>query len=129
MSDSPLHEQRVALSLPNGSSCRCLQSTNTSPHIAERRRNSNTGGVDHVAADGVGEQVMLIDDGQLAVLLRTAQWEIDALAFDLPAGRCTSERREQLADALVKLAEVLRPSMVIDRPTSASSVPSDTRGT
>lgn len=125
MSDSPLHEQRVALSLPNRSSCRCPQSTNTSPHIAERRRNSNTGGVDHVAADGVGEQVMLIDDGQLAVLLRTAQWEIDALAFDLPAGRCTSERREQL----VKLAEVLRPSMVIDRPTSASSVPSDTRGT
>lgn len=72
---------------------------------------------------------MLIDDGQLAVLLRTAQWEIDALAFDLPAGRCTPERREQLADALVKLAEVLRPSMVIDRQTNVSSVPSDTRGT
>ncbi|MBQ0926632.1 hypothetical protein [Saccharopolyspora endophytica] len=73
--------------------------------------------------------MVVIQDGQLAVLLREVQWEIDAMAFDLPAGRCTPERREQLAEVLVKLAEVLRPPMVIDRQTSASSVASDTRGT
>ena len=70
----------------------------------------------------------MIQDDQLAVLLREAQWEIDAMAFDLPAGRCTPERRERLADALVKLAELLRPPLIIDRQPSASSVASDTHG-
>lgn len=74
---------------------------------------------------------MLIQDGQLAVLLREVQWEIDAMAFDLPAGRCTPERREQLADVLVRLSEVLRPQLVVDTHTNASSTPSgaDTRCT
>lgn len=67
---------------------------------------------------------MLIHNGQLAVLLREVQWEIDATAFDLPAGRCTPERRERLADALVELAEALRPPLVVDTQANASSVPS-----
>ena len=71
---------------------------------------------------------MLIQNAQLAVLLRELQWEIDAMAFDLPAGRCTPERREQLADMLIMLADALRPQ-VVDTQTRASSVPSDTRGT
>lgn len=69
---------------------------------------------------------MVIQDAQLAVLLRKVQWEIDAMAFDLPAGRCTPERRAHLADALIKLADVLQPPLVIDTETSASSPSSGT---
>lgn len=67
---------------------------------------------------------MLTHNRQLAVLLRKVQWEIDAVAFDLPADRCTTERREQLADMLVKLAAALRQPPVVDAQASASSVPS-----
>lgn len=66
------------------------------------------------------------DDAQLAVLLREVQWEIDSMAFDLPAGRGTPERRALLADVLVKLADVLRPPLVISTETSSSSTPSGT---
>lgn len=70
--------------------------------------------------------MLLTQNAHLAVLLREVQWEIDAMAFDLPAGRCTPERRKQLADMLVTLADVLRP-LVVD--TQAFPVPSDTRDT
>ncbi|MGW0890456.1 hypothetical protein [Saccharopolyspora sp. NPDC002578] len=43
----------------------------------------------------------------LAVLLRQAQWALDDAAFDIGAGRATSEQREQLATALVRLAQAL----------------------
>ncbi|MGW0891091.1 hypothetical protein [Saccharopolyspora sp. NPDC002578] len=60
------------------------------------------------------------------MLLWEVQWEIDSMAFDLPAGRGTPERRELLADLLVKLADVLRPPLVISIETSSSSTPSGT---
>jgi hypothetical protein len=55
-----------------------------------------------------GEHVMRTPDARLAVLLREVQWELDEVAFDLPAGRCSPERRAHLADALIELAEVVR---------------------
>lgn len=49
-----------------------------------------------------------IDDAQLAVLLRTAQWMFDDLAHDLPAGRVTPDRLTDLATLLERLAGLLR---------------------
>lgn len=43
----------------------------------------------------------------LAVLLRQAQWALDDAAFDIGAGRATDDQREQLATALVRLAQAL----------------------
>ncbi|GAB2665262.1 hypothetical protein GCM10027271_25330 [Saccharopolyspora gloriosae] len=43
----------------------------------------------------------------LAVLLRQAQWALDDAAFDIGAGRATTGQREQLAAALVRLAQAL----------------------
>lgn len=48
------------------------------------------------------------NDGQLAVLLRTAQWAIDDLAHDLGASRVTPERLVEMADALEKVSVILR---------------------
>ncbi|MCA1226158.1 MULTISPECIES: hypothetical protein [unclassified Saccharopolyspora] len=43
----------------------------------------------------------------LAVLLRQAQWALDDAAFDIGAGRATTDQREQLASALIALARAL----------------------
>lgn len=48
------------------------------------------------------------DDGSLAALLRRTQWLLDDVAFDLPAGRCSSEDCELLAKTLDDLAALLR---------------------
>lgn len=45
---------------------------------------------------------------QLAALARRAQWLLDQLAFDLPAGGCTRADREQVAGLLDDLAAALR---------------------
>jgi len=47
-------------------------------------------------------------DGQLAVILRTAQWAIDDLAHDLGASRATPDRIRELADALERVSVILR---------------------
>lgn len=47
-------------------------------------------------------------DAQLAVLLRTAMWSLDELAYDLPPGRATPERLREVADGLEKVANILR---------------------
>lgn len=47
-------------------------------------------------------------DAQLAVLLRTAQWAMDDLAYDLGAERATPERMREMADALEKVTIILR---------------------
>ncbi|MCA1702154.1 MAG: hypothetical protein LC808_02335 [Actinobacteria bacterium] len=47
---------------------------------------------------------------QLAVLLRQTQWALDDAAHDFPAGRCTSQRREELAATLEALAAIVRAS-------------------
>lgn len=59
------------------------------------------------------EQVEIIgkrpsDAARLAIVLRQTQWELDRVAFNLPEGRVTQHEREQLADALVTLAGLLR---------------------
>lgn len=58
-------------------------------------------------------------DAQLAVLLRTAQWALDELAYDLPYGRATPARLEEMADALEKITFILRQraqEVIIKRP-------------
>lgn len=47
------------------------------------------------------------DGAKLAVALRSAQWALDDLAHDLPAGRATPARLRELADALDALARLL----------------------
>lgn len=49
-----------------------------------------------------------VDGAQLAVVLRTAQWTLDDLAHDLPAGRATPQRLVDLAVVLKRLAEMLQ---------------------
>lgn len=48
------------------------------------------------------------DGAKLAVVLRSAQWTLDDLAHDLPAGRCTPQRLRDLAAVLEQLATALR---------------------
>lgn len=48
------------------------------------------------------------DAAVLAVLLRQAQWLLDDAARDVPAGRLTAERGEELASILDDLAAVMR---------------------
>jgi hypothetical protein len=45
---------------------------------------------------------------QLATVLRQAQWDIDDVAFNLLNGRVSRIEREDLADALAALADLLR---------------------
>lgn len=49
-----------------------------------------------------------VHGAELAVVLRAAQWSLDDLAHDLPAGRATPERLLDLATVLEQLAELLR---------------------
>ena len=51
-----------------------------------------------------------VTDPQLAVLLRQTQWALDEAAHDFPAGRCTAQRREELAGSLEALAAIVRAS-------------------
>lgn len=57
------------------------------------------------------------DDATLAVLIRQTQWLLDDVSHDLPAGRVTPERGEELARILEDLAALVRQRtgrMVID---------------
>jgi hypothetical protein len=45
---------------------------------------------------------------QLALLLRMVQWHLDEVAHDLPAGRVTVAKREELADLLEGLGGLVR---------------------
>lgn len=49
-----------------------------------------------------------VDGAGLAVVLRTAQWTLDDLAHDLPAGRATLARLRELAVVLERLSALLR---------------------
>ncbi|MGH3620320.1 MAG: hypothetical protein ACRDQ5_00820 [Sciscionella sp.] len=43
----------------------------------------------------------------MTVLLRAAQWKLDDVAHDLPAGRTTDYQCQQLAELLIELASLL----------------------
>lgn len=47
-------------------------------------------------------------DGQLAVVLRSAQWALDDLAHDLGASRVNPARLREMAHALERIAVILR---------------------
>jgi hypothetical protein len=60
------------------------------------------------------------DDATLAVLIRQTQWLLDDVAHDLPAGRVTPAKGEELAGILESLAALIRQRterMVIDPET------------
>jgi len=59
---------------------------------------------------GQPEPTTGVTDPQLAVLLRQAQWALDDAAHDVPAGRVTAQRREELAATLEALATIVRAS-------------------
>lgn len=50
---------------------------------------------------------------QLAVLLRLVQWHLDEVAHDLPAGRVTVAKREELAGLLEGVAGLVRAEPVL----------------
>lgn len=47
------------------------------------------------------------DNARLAVVLRTAQWELDEVAFALPRSEVTDDQRARLAQTLATLANLL----------------------
>ena len=47
-------------------------------------------------------------DRTLATLMRGTQWHLDEAAFEIGAGRYTSDQCAALANALAELAEALR---------------------
>ncbi|MEV0055010.1 hypothetical protein AB0H34_31485 [Saccharopolyspora shandongensis] len=49
----------------------------------------------------------MTDNTGLAVVLRTAQWELDEVAFALPRGDVTDEQRARLATTPATLADLL----------------------
>ncbi|MGH3813547.1 MAG: hypothetical protein ACRDUV_14030 [Pseudonocardiaceae bacterium] len=51
-----------------------------------------------------------VTDSQIAVLVVQVGWALDDAAHDLPAGRMTPQRREELADTLQALGFILRAS-------------------
>lgn len=59
---------------------------------------------------GSTTQTTAVSDSDLAVLLRQTQWTLDEAAYDFPAGRCTPQRREELAGSLEALARIVRAS-------------------
>lgn len=50
----------------------------------------------------------MTENARLAVVLRTAQWELDEVAFALPRGEVTDEQRARLAQTMATLADLLR---------------------
>lgn len=57
---------------------------------------------------------MVLPDPALAVLLRQAQWLLADAAHDLPAGRLTVDKGEELAEILEQLASLVRASSSVD---------------
>lgn len=51
-------------------------------------------------------------DRQLIFALRAVQWAIDDVAQDIPSGRCSNRRLNDLADAMEHLVGILRQSSV-----------------
>lgn len=49
----------------------------------------------------------MTENVRMAVVLRTAQWELDEVAFALPRGEVTDEQRARLAQTLATLANLL----------------------
>lgn len=47
------------------------------------------------------------------MLLRQTQWMLDDVAFDLPAGRVTPQKRTELAEILEQLAELVRAAPTV----------------
>lgn len=66
---------------------------------------SNCGPAQIIPCPGLAETG---PDSQLAGELRTTIWACDDMAVDLPAGRATPERMNELADRLSGMAAVLR---------------------
>jgi hypothetical protein len=64
------------------------------------------------------------EEATLAVLLRQTQWLLDDVAHDLPAGRVTPDKGEELAGILESLAALVR-KQTVKRP---ASVPLDYSG-
>lgn len=62
------------------------------------------------------------DAAAVAVLLRQAQWALDDAAHRIPEDRLDSEAHQELAEALERLAAVLRSRAdrctVIEQPSS-----------
>lgn len=69
----------------------------------------------------------LSSESQLAVLLRMAQWQCDALAFHLPEGEFSVEECRSTATTLETVAELLRnllpDSCVIDAEQALGQAP------
>jgi hypothetical protein len=68
----------------------------------------------------------MTDNARLAVVLRTAQWELDDVAFALPRGEVTDEQRARLAQTLATLADLLAMPVPGETGSSAVVVPADT---
>lgn len=66
-----------------------------------------------------GATVTASDAGSLAVVIRQTQWLLDDTARDVPAGRLTPEKSQELAAILDGLAALVRKHgghTVIDSP-------------
>lgn len=59
----------------------------------------------------------------LACLLRQAQWQLDDVAHNLPAGRCRADERARLAATLVQLAQALCDHDQLDNGTEPTTQP------
>lgn len=62
-------------------------------------------------------------DRKLTVLLRQTQWLLDDAASDIPAGRYTSNKRDELAVLLENLAALIRATTGLAADLDASSGP------
>ena len=64
------------------------------------------------------------EERQLAVVLRQTQWLLNELARSLPAGQVPATQRNEAADILQSVAELLRIDIpaVIDQPTEWESM-------
>jgi hypothetical protein len=51
---------------------------------------------------------MTDEERKLAVVLRETQWLLDELAYKLPAGEVSAEKRNEAADILQGVARLLR---------------------
>lgn len=60
--------------------------------------------------DPSGTGVRWVNESDLAVLVLQTSWALADAAHDLPAGRMSGQRREELADTLQALGYVLRVS-------------------
>jgi hypothetical protein len=76
---------------------------------------------------GFGDHAVSTKEGDLARLLRQAQWMLDDAAFAIPEGRCSAEEQRELAEMLDQLASLMHQnaarSMVIDAPPGEGAGP------